>query len=234
MKRISAILLIMVLLVGIMPSTWVSVAAQSDAIVLDAKLLVKKGSAIRGEWELGEFDGQECAIFKGAPGETTGAPVIQYVFKEEIDLSKYRYLVIDYYRTGDFDAMNIKLRTQVNGGSNTICSLVNVKDTWHKTIYEVRGETATFENLLWFQYKPFGESSSLEKTSNARFYVKSIGFYKENPLTEEENAKHNAFKKEYDEKNNLIDSAPHPMQIIKIPFERPIKSGALLRMKTEN
>ena len=37
----------------------------------------------------------------------------------------------------------------------------------------------------------------------------------------------------FDEKNNPIDSAPHPMSIIKIPFERPIKEGALLRMKTE-
>ncbi|MBE6750750.1 MAG: U32 family peptidase [Ruminococcaceae bacterium] len=36
----------------------------------------------------------------------------------------------------------------------------------------------------------------------------------------------------FDEKNNPIDSAPHPMSIIKIPFERPIKSGALLRMET--
>ena len=204
MKRISAILLIMVLLVGIMPSTWVSVAAQSDAIVLDAKLLVKKGSAIRGEWELGEFDGQECAVFKGAPGETTGAPVIQYVFREEMDLSKYRYLVIDYYRTGDFNAMNIKLRTQINGGTNTVCSLVNINDSWHKTVYEVRGETATFENLLWFQYKPFGESSSLEKTSNARFYVKSIGFYKENPLVGEERERQDVLQKEFDEKNALF------------------------------
>lgn len=38
----------------------------------------------------------------------------------------------------------------------------------------------------------------------------------------------------FDEKNNPIDSAPHPMQIIKIPFSHPIKIGALLRMKTEN
>ena len=37
----------------------------------------------------------------------------------------------------------------------------------------------------------------------------------------------------FDEKNNPIDSAPHPMSIIKIPFERPIKEGSLLRMKTE-
>ena len=36
----------------------------------------------------------------------------------------------------------------------------------------------------------------------------------------------------YDEKGNEIDSAPHPMSIIKIPFERPIKSGALLRMES--
>jgi len=37
----------------------------------------------------------------------------------------------------------------------------------------------------------------------------------------------------FDEKNNPIESAPHPMSIIKIPFERPIKNGALLRMKAE-
>ncbi len=37
----------------------------------------------------------------------------------------------------------------------------------------------------------------------------------------------------YDENDNQIESAPHPMQIIKIPFERPIKKGSMLRMKTE-
>ena len=35
----------------------------------------------------------------------------------------------------------------------------------------------------------------------------------------------------YDEKNNEIDFAPHPMSIIKIPYEREVKTGALLRMK---
>ncbi len=35
----------------------------------------------------------------------------------------------------------------------------------------------------------------------------------------------------YDEKGASIESAPHPMQIIKIPFERPVKSGSMLRMK---
>ena len=38
----------------------------------------------------------------------------------------------------------------------------------------------------------------------------------------------------FDVKDNPIDTAPHPMQTIKIPFERPIKAGSLLRMKTEN
>ncbi|MBQ6825141.1 MAG: U32 family peptidase [Clostridia bacterium] len=37
----------------------------------------------------------------------------------------------------------------------------------------------------------------------------------------------------YNEKGELIDSAPHPMMTIKIPFDRPIKNGALLRMKSE-
>ncbi len=35
----------------------------------------------------------------------------------------------------------------------------------------------------------------------------------------------------YDESDNKIDVAPHPMQIIKIPFEREIKAGSMLRMK---
>ena len=38
----------------------------------------------------------------------------------------------------------------------------------------------------------------------------------------------------YDSKGNAIESAPHPMSIIKIPYERPIKVGSLLRMKNEN
>ncbi len=37
----------------------------------------------------------------------------------------------------------------------------------------------------------------------------------------------------FDEKDSPIDSAPHPMSIIKIPFERPIKKGSMLRMKAE-
>ncbi len=37
----------------------------------------------------------------------------------------------------------------------------------------------------------------------------------------------------YNDKNEEIDSAPHPMMTIKIPFRRPIKVGSLLRMKTE-
>jgi len=35
----------------------------------------------------------------------------------------------------------------------------------------------------------------------------------------------------FDEDNNAVDSAPHAMMIVKIPFEREIKKGALLRMK---
>ena len=37
----------------------------------------------------------------------------------------------------------------------------------------------------------------------------------------------------YDGEGNSIESAPHPMMTIKIPFERPIKSGSMLRMKAE-
>lgn len=37
----------------------------------------------------------------------------------------------------------------------------------------------------------------------------------------------------FNSKNEPIDSAPHPMMTIKIPFERPVKSGSLLRMKSE-
>ena len=37
----------------------------------------------------------------------------------------------------------------------------------------------------------------------------------------------------FDERGERIESAPHPMQIIKIPFERAIKPGSMLRMKAE-
>ncbi len=37
----------------------------------------------------------------------------------------------------------------------------------------------------------------------------------------------------FDGNNNPIDVAPHPMRIIKIPFDRPIKQGSLLRMINE-
>ena len=36
----------------------------------------------------------------------------------------------------------------------------------------------------------------------------------------------------YNEKNEPIDSAPSPMMIVKIPFEREIKKGSLLRIKS--
>lgn len=37
----------------------------------------------------------------------------------------------------------------------------------------------------------------------------------------------------FDENGVQIDSAPHPMQIIRIPFDRAIKPGSMLRMKAE-
>ena len=37
----------------------------------------------------------------------------------------------------------------------------------------------------------------------------------------------------YDKDLKEIDSAPHPMMTIKIPFNRPVKAGSLLRMKSE-
>lgn len=37
----------------------------------------------------------------------------------------------------------------------------------------------------------------------------------------------------FDGNGNAIDTAPHPMMTVKIPFDRPVKSGSLLRMKTE-
>ncbi len=37
----------------------------------------------------------------------------------------------------------------------------------------------------------------------------------------------------FDDKGNEIDSAPHPMMTIKIPFPNPVKKGSLLRMKTD-
>jgi putative protease len=39
--------------------------------------------------------------------------------------------------------------------------------------------------------------------------------------------------KVFDEKNNEIDSAPHPMMTVKIPYEREVKKGSLLRMKAD-
>lgn len=40
-------------------------------------------------------------------------------------------------------------------------------------------------------------------------------------------------EKLYDGEDNAIDNAPHPMMTVKIPFERPIPAGSLLRMKNE-
>lgn len=37
----------------------------------------------------------------------------------------------------------------------------------------------------------------------------------------------------YDEKDNEIESAPHPMMTVKIPYPHPVKKGSLLRMKTD-
>ncbi len=37
----------------------------------------------------------------------------------------------------------------------------------------------------------------------------------------------------FDGEGNAIESAPHPMMTVKIPFDRPIKPGSMLRMKSE-
>lgn len=37
----------------------------------------------------------------------------------------------------------------------------------------------------------------------------------------------------YNEKNEEIESAPHPMMTVKIPFPTPVKKGSLLRMKAD-
>lgn len=37
----------------------------------------------------------------------------------------------------------------------------------------------------------------------------------------------------YDENDKEIDSAPHPMMTVKIPYPHPVKKGSLLRMKTD-
>ncbi len=38
----------------------------------------------------------------------------------------------------------------------------------------------------------------------------------------------------YNEKDEKIDVAPHPMMTVKIPFEKPVRAGSLLRIKAEN
>lgn len=40
-------------------------------------------------------------------------------------------------------------------------------------------------------------------------------------------------KELYDGEDNAIDNAPHPMMTVKIPFDRPVPAGSLLRMKNE-
>ena len=37
----------------------------------------------------------------------------------------------------------------------------------------------------------------------------------------------------YDGEGTPIEDAPHPMMKIKIPFERPVKAGSMLRMKCD-
>jgi putative protease len=41
-------------------------------------------------------------------------------------------------------------------------------------------------------------------------------------------------EKMFDEKDKEIDVAPHPTMTVKIPFERHVETGSLLRMKSEN
>ena len=51
----------------------------------------------------------------------------------------------------------------------------------------------------------------------------------------EPNKKPSIFKVEKmtDKDNNIIESAPHPTMIVKIPYEREVALGSLLRMKSE-
>lgn len=207
MKKISAALLSVTLLFGAAPSGIRSARAE-DAVILTAETLLSKGSTVDAHWEPGEFEGEKCAVVYGAKTrETTGSPVVQYIFGNDMDISQYRFLVIDYYRTGEFHNMSIKLRTRINGGSNFNYSLINVNNSWHRTVYELRSDTATTENLWYFQYKPFGEGAGLENTENERFYLKSIGFYKSNPLSDEEKARNEVLQKEFDERNIIFAGA---------------------------
>lgn len=205
MKRISAIFLTAVLLIGIMPTNIAFAAYTDNAFVIMADEMFEKGTVIDGAWELGEFEGEYCLSAHGAKTrESTGSPILQYIFADTIDVSEYRFMVIEYYRTGDFNGMSMKLRTQINGGSNLLCSPLNVNNRWHKTMYELRGEEATSEQALWFQYKPFGESATLDSTKDEHFYMKSIGFYKENPFTDEEQAEFDVMNAEFEEKNRIF------------------------------
>ena len=200
MKRALVFILCITCVLSAFGTAYGEGGSETDAVIISGQELVKSGAAINAFWKETEFEGNACAVaWGGKTRETTGAPVLQYVFKDGIDISQYRFMVIDYYRTGSFKGMNIKLRTLINGGSNLNVSLMNENNKWHKTLYELRGENSVSEKLLWFQYKPFGESATLENTQNEKFYIKSIGFYKENPFTDEEKAEYEIKKKEYDE-----------------------------------
>ena len=80
---------------------------------------------------------------------------MQYIFKEEMDLSKYRYLVIDYYRTGDFDENSSKRvfeRTMAVSGESTIHSTYNY---WESDTLDERMERAERAGKEAFEIFPF-------------------------------------------------------------------------------
>ena len=79
MKRILVFLICISLVFGAAPYAF----AEQDAIILTGEKLVNNGTAINAFWEIGEFDGEKCAVaWGGKTRATTGAPILQYIFKK--------------------------------------------------------------------------------------------------------------------------------------------------------
>ncbi|MBE7038459.1 MAG: hypothetical protein E7404_06125 [Ruminococcaceae bacterium] len=181
-KRLISIALLVIFILQMVQ--FGSVFAENEKISLDMEKLAQKRNVMRGSLEYGEFDSQKVLIFK--PGFTdrqaSTTAVLDYVLPDKPIINDYRYAVIEYYKTDNDTTM--KFRPSLNGKMKYI-TFDGTCNRWHRAVWEMIPEGSETTALYQFHFFPFGDQDA-NSVSDAVCYIKSIEFYKENPLTEEE------------------------------------------------
>lgn len=181
-KKITSILIAIILILQMVQ--FGVVFAQDEKISLDIAKIAEKGNVMRGSLECGEFDSQKVLIIK--PGftdrQSSTTVLLDYLLPDKPVVSDYRYAVIEYYKTDNDTTM--KFRPSLNG-KMTYIPFDGTCNRWHRAVWEMLPEGSETTQLYQFNFFPFGDQDA-NAVSDSVCYVKSIEFYKENPLTAEE------------------------------------------------